>query len=386
MSDTLTAVDLDDALAQYGVLGMKWGVSKVDRAPKKTEAEKAAAVKAKRKGKAQKYVDRAAAAKRIIDEATAERDKKSTGAFKRYRLDNTIQDQREIRTRALDDARRKREGKLSLGEKKLLIGGSIVAGLLAAKGISVGLESGEFSRLAKKGTAFMQKRDATAFAKNLALADKSLSPDQILDKVVAPINRNYGLPGTRQNCRRATFAYELRRRGNDVKASKTTNAFGQHAGGLWNALHPGEKRKRTSKPGLIMEIMREQMDEDTRKAQPINDLIKRFPAGAKNSIWGLDEGKSAREVITKHLSNEPNGSRGELGVMWKGGGGHSVAYEIIDNVAVIFDAQSGRRLDTGATGFGADMLDNAVKAGFTRLDNAELNADYLLRWVNNVTK
>ncbi len=39
------------------------------------------------------------------------------------------------------------------------------------------------------------------------------------------------------NCRRCTFAYEMRRRGYDVAATRTTNGRGQTAVGVYNALN-----------------------------------------------------------------------------------------------------------------------------------------------------
>lgn len=59
-----------------------------------------------------------------------------------------------------------------------------------------------------------------------------------------------------------------------------------------------------------------------------------------------------------------------------------MAWEIINNKPVIFDCQTGKMYKN------AFDLDSAVgkyikKAGFTRLDNIDLNEDFLLRWLRN---
>jgi hypothetical protein len=105
------------------------------------------------------------------------------------------------------------------------------------------------------------------------------------------------------------------------------------------------------------------------------DLASGFAAGGKNKIPG------GPKSIFDTLAKEPNGSRGELGVMWNMGGGHSMAYEIVKGKPVIFDGQTGKIFDAAEKFM--DGMPSIKNAGFTRLDNVDLNVDYLMRWMTN---
>ena len=66
------------------------------------------------------------------------------------------------------------------------------------------------------------------------------------------------------------------------------------------------------------------------------------------------------------ISRHPDGSRGEFGMKWIGGGGHSMAWEKIKGEAVIFDNQTGKNYR------GSEILQLATgieDAGITRLDD-----------------
>ena len=85
------------------------------------------------------------------------------------------------------------------------------------------------------------------------------------------------------------------------------------------------------------------------------------------------------ESITEKLSKYDNGrySRGNMMVTWKGGGGHSVAWEFVDNELTVMDFQSGVKYE------GSDLqkfLNSVTDCSTVRLDNAELKwSDQLLR-------
>jgi hypothetical protein len=106
----------------------------------------------------------------------------------------------------------------------------------------------------------------------------------------------------------------------------------------------------------------------------VTDLSKNFAAGGKQKIPG------GSKSIFDTLAKEPNGSRGELGVMWNMGGGHSMAYEVVKGTPVIFDGQTGKIYKTPLEFMDMPAVKNA---GFTRLDNVDLNVDYLMRWMTN---
>lgn len=340
-------------LQHYGVKGMKWGVRK-DR-------------ETRRENKAKKFDQK-------VSDINSKIDAHKGGRKKRY-----IRKLESERDRYAKDAQRVRDGKMTTRQKKVAIGAAVVGTLIAAKATHVGIESGEFRRMADQGRAFLNLEHG--FKKNPDLASVT-RPDQVYLKVVKQVNPEYGAVGTKMNCRRATFAYEMRRRGYDVQATRTTNSYGQNISGLKNAISPGEKLRRTGTMSLIWDFSNEKVRsaKDPSMPTPLKNLQEGLPAGAKNNIGYGSAAEMPRKIFDR-LAKEPNGSRGELGVIWKQGGGHSMAYEIFDGKPVIFDAQTGRAYVNFEKL--ADSMDIGG-AGFTRLDNIDLNTDYLRRWVRNV--
>lgn len=373
--------EVDEFLAHYGIKGMHWGVvhepdsstgllTKADRKEIRVQARQD-----KREGRAQKFVTKANSYQERIDAINAT---EYTNRFTQHYAQKDLKDLTKLRDRALSDAEAKRQGKLSSGQKKVIVGAAVVAALIASKVMYDKMQSGEARVLMDKGRALVQGKSVPNFKTRSILANKDLSADMIHKLVVEDINPGYGLPGTKVNCRRATFAYEMRRRGYDVMATKTTNGSGQNVVGLTNAITPGSKM-RTTRAGvfkaIVSEVVKKQENPDL--ATPITDLSKQL---GKTHI---PPHKLNAEGILSMLANEPNGSRGELGVNWLMGGGHSMAYEIVHGKPVVFDTQSGKKLDT-VEALGKHGLNQLKNAGYTRLDNVDLNEQYLRRWVKGV--
>jgi len=209
-----------------------------------------------------------------------------------------------------------------------------------------------------------------------------------MSSVVSKINPDYGGFGTKQNCRRCTFAYEMRRRGYDVAATKTTDAHGQTLIGLDNAIGPSRKPDRTT--GKVATLAKSGVavlqQKRTGKESTITTLLDNNGLGKKaikdDDGFGIDPKR-----IFSALAKEPERSRGELTVNWGMGGGHSVAYEIIKGKPVIFDTQSGKKFTSPEQLAKAYKLDglfaNIADAGFTRLDDVPLNENFLMRWLKN---
>lgn len=124
----------------------------------------------------------------------------------------------------------------SEGGALLLVYGGVILGALAAQKITIYKDSGRKDA---------KKTGKQEFKKNSDLT-KKMSVSELYNKVVAPINPNYGESGTQMNCRRATMAYEMRRRGYDVKATKSNFASGQTIKGLKNAVGVGRTTKMES--------------------------------------------------------------------------------------------------------------------------------------------
>lgn len=376
--------EIDDFLAHFGVKGMKWGVvheldtngratAKVDRAQSRQD---------KREGRAQKFVMKADYAQQGIDEIMAVRaTKQGNSIYGDRRLDKLTT----VRDRALSDADAKRQGKLTATQKKVLVGAAVTAAIIGAVVLRNNIESGEFNRLALKGQAFLEGKKGFSFKSNPDLA-KAMSPDEAFEKVVKHVNPKYGSVGASNNCRRATYAYEMRRRGFDVQATRTTTGYGQSVAGFANVTTPGKPLLSGSKPAVYNRVIREQFKiaEQPDYVSPLTKLANLGPSGARNKIDPVAMGKVTMvspATIMSTLAKEPSGSRGELAVKWMSGGNHSLAYEIFDGKPVVFDTQTNEKYDnlvsyvTGLSGVSA--------AGFTRLDNIPLNTEQLGRWVKN---
>lgn len=347
----ITEEDIFDHLEHFGIKGQRWGVRKSP-----------AQLKAHREGKAQKYVDKAADAQKQIDFYKSRPARFGQKRGERFK----VKDLEKIKTQAIKDAQSKREGKLSKKQKQVAVGAGVAVALLAAYGASHSLNSGNARRLMEKGKAFATRK-AFSWKKNDSLADPKMGVNAIKELVVKPINPNYGAAGTKMNCRRATYAYEMRRRGYDVAATRTTNGIGQDIGGAYNALHPGANLVPSGQVGIAKRLFTER----NRYDKPITE-------GLKNQLGKISV---EPENIFNELSKLPNGARGELGMTWIGGGGHSMAWEIVKGKPVLIDNQIGEIFSSPAQI--TKLTSSMWSSGITRLDDAPLNNDFLLKWLRN---
>ena len=355
-----------DILVHYGVKGMKWGVRKERRAIRRESAAQ------KFERKAQKAGDKAESVSRSAAESLAKGKRRAAKAFQK-RYDDLVKEKATYEK----SAEAKRSGKLTPGQKKVLIGASVVAGLVA---VNLGynyVDSGAMTRHIDLGKSFLGYE--TAFKKKSELAGTK-TVDEIMRDVIRGVNPKYGQPGSKMNCRRCTFTYEMRRRGYDVQATRSTKGVGQTGLGLAYSVTPGKKG-----PTGIFPALNELMKPSFGKESLLDDFAGFSGSKSSISLEGITGSKDPKsfgaQAIFKSLSKEPDGSRGELGLGWSLGAGHSVAYEIIGGKPIIFDAQSGKK---------AEKIEDFIKifptvssAGYTRLDNIELNEDFLKKWVKN---
>lgn len=223
--------------------------------------------------------------------------------------------------------------------------GAVYAGLILAKTAHVAKDSGKLNQI---------RTAHTPWKKDVSLA-KKMSASDIYDNVVKPINADFGAKGTKMNCRRCTFAYEMRRRGYDVKATTTVFATGQTAKGLHAATSNDMKKSAQSLWG------------QTQISAP--------------GLMARGTGQTRAESVFNALAKNPEGARGELGMSWRMGGGHSMAWEIIDGKPIIFDTQNAMTYRSSqAFSLFAHTINDAA---YTRLDNAKLDEGFLRKWAQN---
>lgn len=348
-------IDEDVYLEHFGVKGMRWGVRK----------ERAAGNR-RRASEAQAEIDRLRSRSGIVP-------------FKQARL----QREAEIRDEQNAKAQAKEQGKLTPTQKKLAIGGAAAAAIIATYATYKIADSGEFSRLAKQGKAALSGEEFQ-WAKDASLSAPDMDLSDIRRKVVAPINPNYGEFGTKMNCRRATLAYEMRRRGNDVAATKSVAGTGQTIGGLARAIEPNAGDVPTTTYGILSRNVTETFKKERNPdaLTPTIDLLSRYEGIGKKAVDLGDASDFAQGTrIFDALASNPDGSRGELGVTWTNGAGHSMAWEIIKGKPVIIDAQSGKVFENPRDL--AEISGMIATAATTRLDDVPMNDDFLGRWLKN---
>lgn len=269
----------------------------------------------------------------------------------------------------------KQKRQLTNKQKNILKGAAAVGVVLAAYGAYKLTDSGEANRLLMKGKAAITGSVA-GFKQNPELS-KPMDVDEIMTKVVAHVNPGAGESfGTSRNCRRATLAYELRRRGFDVAATKTIGGEGQAEGGLQNALNPGGKQVSTKLKSATRYMVEGVAGKTLGKADPTPGITDATGLGSTHKVNPLN--------IFPILSRQPEGARGELAVGFAGGA-HSMAWEKVKGKLVVFDPQWNEKHiaqdDTFFDTFGGVL--NITEAGYTRLDNVPLNTDFLMRWAKN---
>lgn len=363
----------EEFLAHYGVLGMHWGIRKDpnEKTWKQRHHEKRVA----------KYQGRVDALNTKLSEISAQ---KVRTPFGRARQNKAKSETRMELAQARKDLAKAEEGKLTEKQKKLVIGGAVTAALLAAVGVYQSTQSGEFHRFKERGKAFVTGTDPVDSLKRDDSLAAAKTAEEVARSVVPGCNPGYGAPGTVVNCKRSTFAYELRRRGYDVRASRTLSGRGQNGGGQANALNPGENLVPAGTVGTVQRLIRDLRKESAGKTPSAlrRELDFGGSAMGRNAIEAASNGGDVGRSVFNALLTQPSGSRGELAVKYRVGGGHSIAWELFDGVPVIFDTQTGKTYRT-PDDFNRDFGLSVAAAAFTRLDNLDLNMDFLLRWVRN---
>lgn len=359
---------MTDSFEHHGIKGQHWHV----RRNLHPHGDK----QARREANAQKFVQKSDVLSKKIGELEAKPPQRLHQKFFEGDRNVRISELRKQQDQANRDAEAKRQGHLSKAQKHALIGAAVVGGVLATSYGLEKLDSGELRQAVNSGRAAITGKQFEF--KQAEELKGNWNPEMINSLIVKDINPGYAEKalGANMNCRRCTFAYELRRRGYDVAATRTPTARGQNAGGILNAIT-------TEFPDISDQELSKRLTEGILN---LNDSYRKDPITRHLTTitqrgGGLRSIKDASSIFTR-LALEPERSRGELAVMWGAGGGHSMAYEIVKGVPYIFDTQTGNYYGDAAT-FLKNMPDIA-SSSFTRLDNVNLDPNFLQRWVKNV--
>ena len=225
------------------------------------------------------------------------------------------------------------------------------------------------------------------------------------------------------NCQYCTLAYELRRRGYDVKAvEETCSTYESQRVALFGIKFKSannsycEVSRLTAKKYLDSEsggkfvkqvqkadgtwayylrnTVPNHAEDDTTKVVNISEIASRteWLVGSLDKI-ALDkfENEAANAIIDK-IKEYPPGSRGDMTVWWELGGGHAINWERDSNGEVkIFDCQHDEYIYSSDSGI-ADLrnmmssLCTSNQVTFVRYDDKDIVKEGILNYVEEVTK
>lgn len=161
-------------------------------------------------------------------------------------------------------------------------------------------------------------------------------------------------PGTYNNCTYCSAAYEMRRRGYDVKAKTTVNP----------AYMSDEARWYNATPNDFVSIVKPPKN-------PIGLHITRQKAYRGENLSQVDKATNA-------ILSQGEGARGCLHVVWGNHDGHVLNYEVKRNEVIVRDCQSGKKVSTNT------VLRHAIGIDVIRTDDKELNYDAIREAVEDV--
>lgn len=366
-------------LAHAGVKGMKWGVRKDDDdAPRPVN---------------QKRVDAHRKRVRAVDSQVDSIESQMANLGKRtlkYRsLNKTLAEVKRDKESADADLKAIESGKrITPSQKKAIIGASIVAGsilaIYGAKKVSEMSSSGQLNSYKMQVEKMLSKSDSI-FKKDSSLSGP-MSPEDVLTKISKFANEGYQTAGGKMNCRRVTYAHELRRRGYDVTATTSMFGYGQNGSGLNNAMRPGERNINT-RSSMSLFVSRGM----SALTNGIASDKRTIPAETALLSFTHQPGKYSQNIrrqmlgeLKDRFSGFPPGSRGEV-VFGMGRFGHSLSWENFGGKTVLFDSQKGARYDLDDSSWTQFVTKwgTPIDAEMTRLDNVEFDMDFLSRWAKN---
>lgn len=379
-----------EALEHHGVKGMKWGVRKkedlVGRDPmgKIQSQSPTPALSERKQAKVDKFLKDAKLAETRISElkianSHLEGTRDPRKLYKRSINNDLIKQTEKQRKQAVKDAEAVHKGKLTKKQKEVIAGAVVVGAIVGYGFYARGSQSGAFNSWKLMGQAKL-KGESVPFKVNRDLSRK-MSAEELLTHIAKPVNPGYSQAGGKMNCRRATYAYELRRRGYDVHATTSAVGWGQSESGVINALTTDGKDyfRATSMSETVVKTGFSSVAEGDTRISPgakilLSDLSR------KGEDFSPSAAKSSSARVLEELAKQPNGARGE--VLFKFSEfGHSMAYEIVDGVPKIFDSQKGTMYD--ATNLVEHKWDGFSAAEIRRLDNVDLDLNFLTRWATN---
>ena len=329
-----------ETLYHYGIKGQKWGVKRYQNADRTWTDE----------GKI-RYGRKGTLAKKRAEKKDKSKDnnKKVGTAF--VPLVDPSQSIGIIRSRSKNADPHQKKGNhgelLMRGVEAGAIAANVLGSLTPASIAQTSLLAGDLAIRAGKAIKshyntkkYNAERESNPIDKKTGFHKKTIKMDEAEDlKRVNPEINNFN-SNTKSNCMLCTTAYELRRRGYDVRAEKAGIGYDDNDINRW---FPDAKLKSID------------MGKENQLGKTISATV-----GLNNNY--------AKEVIKSIEKDQPNGARGNLIVRWGGGGAHSMVYEIKNNKLVILDSQLNKIYTNPEK-----VLRSCINVQYARLDNLRFN-------------
>lgn len=162
--------------------------------------------------------------------------------------------------------------------------------------------------------------------------------------------------GYNANCTFCSTAYELRRRGYDVYANKTSSGRSpDHAATFFK----GTK---------------------IHKGSDYVDIEAYTSVEGNRRRYDLDKANDSMKKILDQIVAEGEGSRGNFSGLYYAGGGHSMAYEVRNGEVILVDGQVGELYDSSFIG----RIFRPEGVTWFRTDNLEINPETIKEAVYTV--
>lgn len=224
------------------------------------------------------------------------------------------------------------------------------------------LKSGASGSSVKTNQSTVKTNRKIKAAVNSGIGLKTKTREYTMDEDIAAVNPKYNpkvhdweQPEWHTNCCYCTTAYEMRRRGYDVKAKPRSDDEKYHELTDW-MYHPNEAMFNFTDDKVTKGFgVNEDLDINPRKS-PV-------PKSKVNEI--IDQ---ANEYINKL----PDGARGFLTCDWYCGGGHSLSFERVGNKVYVIDPQSNDKWDMTKFAKEADYASYIGCIWVTRVDDVDV--------------
>lgn len=249
-----------------------------------------------------------------------------------------------------DKAKEEKSGfRLSDKQKRYIKIGLGVAGAIA---VAYGLyklsdiSGGNSAKSEKLSESLKKELTEREFDSRVGFFKKSKTASNDISFDLSEINKgNRFKKGGTSNCTFCTTAYELRRRGYDVHANLTST---------------GRSRTHASK------------------------FFKNAVVESDSRLFETSKGSTLREYINElsaHIAKQGDGARGNFCGKYQFGGGHSIAYEVMNGKTVFLDGQTGKRY---ASAEEALQWFTPGQSNWWRTDNLEIDTERIKEAVSTI--